>query len=223
MAGASSSITTTTAPETGESESVSPPPPFEIEGRGPTKRTITVPNDFRPVIILARWPRRAILEVRLRGEGLDRLEGESGSFLFDSPRSATAAVGLASGEYELVVKGTKGRWAVQFLEPDPNVVEPVPMLEEPIGNQYDVVVPLRLEEETALQWEMQSDALFFGSLLGYGAADGAELQLGGSTGDGLLLEPTDRGFVSDGAMPAGDYLLVANADGNWVVEFTPAQ
>jgi hypothetical protein len=120
------------------------------------------------------------------------------------------------------VKGTKGPWGLQLSEPDPDA-ESLAMLEEPIGYQYDAVVTLRLEEATAIQWEMRSDALFLPYLLGYGAAEGAEEQLGVSTGDGLLMEPSDRGFRSDGAMPAGDYLLVVNADGQWVVMFTPAQ
>jgi hypothetical protein len=217
---ASASVTATTTGETGESAEA--PPPFTVEGRGPMKRSITVPNEYRPVIILARWPKRSILEVRIHGEGLDRLKGESGAFLFDGPGGATATPGIASGDYEFAVKGTKGPWGLQFSEPDPDA-ESLAMLEEPIGYQYDAVVILRLEEATALQWEMQSDALFMPHLLGYGDAEGAELQLGVSTGDGLLLEPTDRGFRSDGAMPAGDYLLVVDADGNWVVTFSPTQ
>jgi hypothetical protein len=34
-------------------------------------------------------------------------------------------------------------------------------------------------------------------------------------------EPGNRGFRSDSALPAGDYLLVVNADGRWAVRFTP--
>jgi hypothetical protein len=93
----------------------------------------------------------------------------------------------------------------RLSEPDPDA-ESLAMLEEPIGYQYDAVVTLRLEEATAIQWDMRSDAFFLPYLLGYGAAEGAEEQLGVSTGDGLLMEPSDRGFRSDGAMPAGDYL-----------------
>jgi hypothetical protein len=97
------------------------------------------------------------------------------------------------------------------------------MVGQPLGGRYDTVATLRLEEKSELQWELQSDAHFIAELLGYGDAEGAEQFLGISTGDGLLLEPSDRGFRSDEAMPAGDYLLIVTADGQWIVNFSPAE
>jgi hypothetical protein len=88
-------VTTTTPGET--AERAAPPAPFTIEGRGPTTRSVTVPNDYRPVIIVARFPNRSILTVQLRGGGLDRVKGNRGGFLFDMSPSATATPGIASG------------------------------------------------------------------------------------------------------------------------------
>jgi hypothetical protein len=67
---------------------------------------------------------------------------------------------------------------------------------------------------------MGSDGLFLqGHLLGYGDAEGAEQFLGVVT-QGLTLEPGKKGLRTDDVMPAGDYLLVVEADGPWAYEFT---
>src|SRR6185295_9214196 len=130
--------TSTTSTTTGTSDdSVSPPPAFTIRGRGPTTRSITAPNDYRPVIIIARYPMTSILTVQLRGEGFDRSKDEGGALQFSgSPASFEADPGLASGQYDLSVRGTKGRWSLQFAVPDP-AASALQIFEKPIVARDD--------------------------------------------------------------------------------------
>lgn len=197
--------------------------PFVVYGRGPTKRSIDVPADYAPLVLAARYPEGSVLTVQIRGEGLQRLGDERGAFFFDSPpTSATAMPEIASGQYELVVKGTKGRWSLQFSGPNPDV-SPLPLVGRPIGGEHDAVGNVHLDRDSELQWEMQTDGSFFSAeLLGYGDGEGTEQFLGILQG-GLAFEPGNRGFRSDGVMPAGDYLLIVDADGEWAVSFTAAE
>jgi hypothetical protein len=160
--------------------------------------------------------------VRLRGEGFRQMEGERGPFFFDAPElSAAATPGIASGTYELSVKGTKGSWSLQFQEPDPRVVSPVPLFGEAIGGNGDDIGTVHLAEESEVRWEMETNGLFFSAeLLGFGDAQGTELFLGVLSG-GVAVQPGKRGFRSDSALPAGDYLLIVDADGPWAVRFRP--
>ena len=64
--------------------------------------------------------------------------------------------------------------------------------------------------------------LMSAKLVGYGDAQGTEQFLGFVQGN-LGFAPGKHGFRSDAAMPAGDYLLVVDADGPWVVTFSSAQ
>jgi hypothetical protein len=193
-----------------------------VYGRRPTKRSIDVPADYAPVVLRARYPEGSVLTVNVRGEGLRRLEGHRGAFVFDAPSiSATAMPGIASGQYELVVKGTKGPWSLQFSGPDRDA-SAVPLLSTPIGGEHDTVGTVHLDHESELQWEMQTNGSFFSAeLLGYGDAEGTEQFLGILQG-GFAFEPGKPGFRSDGVMPAGDYLLIVDADGEWAVSFTAA-
>jgi hypothetical protein len=214
------SVATTTTGETGEG--VPTPGPFTVEGHGPTTRSISIPNDYRPVVILERYPKRSILTVHLRGKGLERSEGESGAFIFDgSPLSWDAEPGMARGQYELAVKGAKGVWSLHFGEPDPDI-SPFPML-KPIGGRYDSIAKMHLSEASELKWEMQSDAPFLrAKLVGYGDAEGTEQFLGIVQG-AIGFAPGKHGFRSDGVMPAGDYLLVVDSDNRFLITFSLAE
>jgi hypothetical protein len=197
--------------------------PFVVEGRGRTKRTIDVPADYAPLIVSAGYPEEdSHLEVQIRGEGLQRLEGESGAFLFDTGNRVTAAAGIARGRYELIVRGTKGPWSLRFETTDP-ARKTFSLLGRPLTAVGDLVVQVHLDRGAELEWEMQTERIFFAKLLGYGDVEGTEQLLGGVSGEGVGFAPGDRGFRSDGVMPAGDYLLVVDADGEWVIEFTAAE
>lgn len=215
---AGETATNVTSTETGES----PDPAFVVSGNGPTERSIDVPDDYVPFIFSARYPKGSFLTVGLRGDGLRRVKGFRGSFLFDGREtSVTATPGIASGTYRLTVNGTKGSWSLQFQEPDARVVSPVPLFREVIGGRGDDVVPVQIAEETAVRWQMQTDGLsVMAELLGFGAAEGAEQFLGILQGE-FAFGPGKRGFRSDSALPAGDYLLVVDADGRWAVQFKP--
>jgi hypothetical protein len=96
------------------------------------------------------------------------------------------------------------------------------MFEQPIVGTDDNIGKVHLSKESELKWEMQSDApMMSAKLVGYGDAQGTEQFLGIVQG-GLEFAPGAHGFRSDAAMPAGDYLLVVDADGRWVVTFSPA-
>jgi hypothetical protein len=197
------SIGTTTEPS---------PEPFVVEGTAATRRTIEVPHDFAPLILIARYPKGDLLDVDIRGEGFRRLTGNRGGFIFDGPGgSETATPGIRRGSYELIVKGTKGRWAITLAEPNPENA-PLELL-QPLQGEGDVVGKVRLEEAAVLQWEMASEGLYLqGHLLGYREAEGAEQFLGVLAG-GVVAEPGKIGLRSDDEMPAGDYLLIVEADG----------
>lgn len=199
-----------------------PDPAFLVTGRGPTERSIDVPEDYVPFILGAGYPKGAVLIVRLRGEGFRRTEVSEDPFFFDAPESSvTATPGIASGTYELTVKGTKGSWTLQFQEPDPNTVPPVPLFGQVMRGHGNNVVPVRILEETEVRWEMQTEGSFFSAeLLGFAGAEGTYQFLGMLHG-GLAFEPGDRGFRSDSVLPTGDYLLIVDADGRWAVRFRP--
>jgi hypothetical protein len=220
---AASGMTTGDVTSTGESGEALTEGPFVVDGRGPTKRLIDVPADYAPLILAARYPEDSLLTVQIRGTGLQPLKGHRGAFLFDSPpTSATAMRRIASGQYELIVKGTKGPWTLQFSGPNTDVSGPA-LVGRPIGGKYDIVGNVHLDRESELQWEMQTNgSLFSAELLGFGDAQGTEQQLGVLT-QGLALEPGNHGFRSDGVMPAGDYLLIVEADGTWSVSFTATE
>jgi hypothetical protein len=210
--------------ETEESASTSEAQPaFVVQGRGRTKRSITVPQDFSPLILSAAFPEDDILTINLRGKGLRRPEGESGAFLFDTPEpGATATPGIAQGRYSLQAKGTKGRWTLRFSEPDPGV-SPVDLLGDVISGDRDVVRAVHLDRETGLEWEMQTDGLVLqGNLLGYDEADGVE-QFLGILQQGFIFAPGNSGLRTEQALPAGDYLLVVDAYGAWDFAFTPSE
>jgi hypothetical protein len=197
--------------------------PFVVYGRGPTRRSIDVPADYAPVILGARYPEGSFLIVQIRGEGLQRLEGHRGAFVFDAPSTSVIAMpGIESGQYELVVEGTKGRWTLQFSAPDRDAPA-YPLIGRPIAGEHDTVGTVHLDRARELQWEMQTNGAFFSAeLLGYGDAEGSRQFLGMLQG-GLAFEPGRRGFRSAGVMPTGDYLLIVDADGEWVVSFTAAE
>jgi hypothetical protein len=218
------SISTTATTTTGASDDgvTTPPPAFTIRGRGPTTRSITAPNDYRPVLILARYPRTSILTIHLRGEGFDRSRDESGVISFSgSPVSFDGEPGLASGQYDLSVTGVKGPWSLQFAVPDA-AASAFQMFEKPIVARYDNIAKVHLAEESEIKWQMQTDApMMSAKLVGYGEAEGTEQFLGIVQG-ALELGPAKHGFRSDAPMPAGDYVLVVDADGRWGIKFSPA-
>jgi hypothetical protein len=222
------SVGTETTPgeltQTEESVSTSEAQPaFVVQGRGKTKRSITVPQDFSPLILSAAFPERVILTISLRGKGLRRPEGQSGAFLFDTPEpGATAMPGIAHGRYSLQVRGTNGRWTLRFSEPNPSV-SPADLLGDVISGDGDAVRAVHLDRETGLEWEMQTDGPFLqGNLLGYDEADGVEEFLGILQG-GFLFEPGNSGLRTEQALPAGKYLLVVEADGAWDFAFNPSE
>jgi hypothetical protein len=182
---------------------------------------MTAPNDYRPVIIMARYPKFAVLTVDFRGQGFERSEGEKGSLLFSgSPISYDAQPGLAAGTYNLSVRGVKGPWSLQFAVPDP-AAPAFQMFEEPIVGRYDNIAKVHLADESEIKWEMGSEApRMEGHLVGFGDAAGTEQFLGIVQGP-IGFAPGDYGFRSDGTMPAGDYLLVVDADGRWAITFSP--
>ena len=206
----------TTPTETGETADAA----LVVSGRGPTERSIEVPNDYVPFILGARYPKGSSLTVRVRGEGFRQMKGRRGPFLFDNPEtSVTATPGIASGTYELVVKGTKGPWSLQFNEPDPDMS--AALFGQVIEGDGDTVGTVHISEATEVRWEMQTDGAFFTArLLGFNDAEGARQSLGVLTG-GLVLEPGNRGLRSDSALLEGDYLLIVDADGRWAMRFEP--
>jgi len=184
---------------------------------------IEVPEDLAPLILFARYPEEDLLSVNVRGEGFRRLEeGQQGAFLFDGPGSSeTATPGISQGAYELSVKGTKGPWTVGFTGTNPGAT--TVELPDALQGEGDVVGKVHLQEAAALEWEMASDGPFLrGHLMGYGEAEGAEQFLGIVQG-GLIFEPGKNGLRTDDTLPAGDYLLIVDADGRWGYEFTRAQ
>lgn len=214
--------TSTIASTTASDDGVSPPPPFTIRGRGATTRSITAPNDYRPVLIFARYPRTSVLTVRLRGEGFDRSRDEGGAISFSgSPISFDAEPGLERGQYNLSVTDVKGPWSLQFAVPDP-AASAFQMFEKPIVGRYDNIAKVHLAEESGIKWQMQTDApMMIAKLVGYEDAEGTEQFLGILQGP-LELGPGRHGFRSDAPMPAGDYVLVVDADGRWGIKFSPA-
>jgi len=164
----------------------------------------------------------SILTVQLRGEGFDRSKDEGGALQFSgSPVSFEADPGLASGQYDLSVRGTKGRWSLQFAVPDP-AASALQIFEKPIVARDDGIGKVHLSEESDIKWQMQTDApMMSAKLVGYGEAEGTEQFLGILQGP-LQLGPGKHGFRSDAPMPAGDYLLVVDADGQWAIKFSPA-
>ena len=95
------------------------------------------------------------------------------------------------------------------------------MFEKPIVGRYDNIGKVHLAEESEIKWKMQSDApMMSAKLVGYGDAEGTEQFLGIVQGS-LGFAPGKHGYRSDAPMPAGDYLLVVDADGRWVVKFSP--
>jgi hypothetical protein len=226
--GADSPATAPTRPEatetnaagaTGETDdTATPQAPVVVQGRGPTTRTITVPADLRPLVLSARYPKGDVLTANVRGSGFERLPETTGALVFDSPKTGeTAVLAIAQGRYELRVKGTKGAWVLRFSEPDP-AASTTSLVGERISGSGDTVRAVHLDQETELLWEMQTDGLFLlGQLLGYGEAEGAAQFLGILQG-GFLFQPGDRGLRTDAPLPAGNYLLVIDADRQW--EFT---
>jgi hypothetical protein len=172
-------------------------------------------------MIIARYPRRSGLTVQLQGDGFQRSRGESGAIFFSgSPTSFDAEPGLAAGQYDLSVTQAKGPWSLQFAVPDP-AAPAFQMFEQPIVSRYDNIGKVYLDHESTIKWQMQSEApMMTAKLVGYGDAQGTEQFLGIVEG-ALQMGPGKHGFVSDAPMPAGDYLLVVDADGRWVVKFSP--
>jgi hypothetical protein len=215
----SSAGETTAGEVTGTEAGVTTAPPeaFVVNGRGPTRRTINLPHDFRPLILSISYP-EGVISVSLRGEGLQRMAGESGPFIFDTPKTGEAAQpGIAQGPYSLRVRGTKGTWTLRFGQPDP--ANSVDLLGRVISGYGDAVRTVRLDRRTSLEWEMQHDGLvLFADLLGYNDAEGVEQGLGVLQGQ-FIMAPSEKGLVSDEPLPAGDYLISANADGNWAFLF----
>ena len=100
----------------------------------------------------------------------------------------------------------EGPWSLRFAVPKPDV-SAFPMFGEPIQGTYDQIGKVHLSTESELKWKMQSEApLMSAKLVGYGDAQGTEQFLGVQGGNGAGFAPGTRGFRSDAAMPAGDYL-----------------
>ena len=197
----------------------SAPPRFIVEGRGKTKRSITFTHEFSPAVFFARFPQGDVLSVKIRGAGLQRRIGESGAFIFEYPQTgATGVPRIAAGTYSLRVSGTKTSWALEFTEPAP-ATGADDLLAAVTSGSGDAVRTLRLERESDLGWEMRSSGYFLSaSLIGYNEAEGAEQQLG-AVSPQFSFMPSSKGFRTEAPLPAGDYLLVVDADADWSVEF----
>jgi hypothetical protein len=204
------------------SEESPEPEPFVVDGKGRTDQAIEIPSTLEPLVLTASYPTGDLLSVNVQGPGFRRLEGQRGGFVFDDPGSGeTATPGVDSGSYRLVVKGTKGAWALTFSEPNPDIA-PIE-LPEAIQGTGDLVGKLHLANATAMAWEIASEGPYVsGHLLGYNEAEGAEQFLGILQG-GLVFEPGKNGLKTDDVLPAGDYLIVVDADADWGFRFTSTE
>jgi hypothetical protein len=135
--------------------------------------------------------------------------------------SVDAQPGLASGHYDLSVTDVKGPWSLQFAVPSPTA-SAFQMFKQPLIGRWDQIGKVHLAEASKIKWQMQSDApTMRANLVGYGDAEGTEQFLGVVSGN-LEFGPGKHGFRSNGPLPAGDYLLVVDADGPWLLKFKPA-
>jgi len=217
--------TTAEAQSTGVASGTGPSPqpePFVVSGSGRTRRVIEIPSTFEPLVLVASFRAGDLLSVEVKGPGFQRLEGEQGGFVFDDAGTGeTATPGIEPGSYRLGVKGTKGRWALTFSGPNPEVA-PIE-LPEAIQGSGDLVGKLHLAKATAMTWEMASNGPFVsGHLLGYGDAAGAEQFLGILQG-GFIFEPGKSGLRTDEVLPAGNYLIIVDGDSDWAFDFSSVE